>query len=308
MASKVKATTSKQSKKWLVFVDTNVLLDLYRLPGESAKRTLDTLEQHRSSLILTDQVWMEFLKNRQKVISKTIENIRKPTQHNLPSVVGELPAGKQFLKHQTVRSKAHDKLIEAIEKLLKNPGTDPVYRCLNRIFAGDATYNLKRPNKKRYAVREAAQKRFSLGYPPRKDDTLRLGDAINWEWIIQCAMISKCNVVIVSRDGDFGLTYGQDCILNDWLRVEFKDRVSRKRKRELTNRLSTALRKLHIPLAPGDVEEETKLISATDIPDDAISVLLSRVLQRQARLPEGSDPLRSWFADPLSPNNNKNNK
>jgi PIN domain-containing protein len=95
MASKAKTTKSRPSKKWLVFVDTNVLLDLYRLPGESAKRTLDTLEQRQSSLILTDQVWMEFLKNRQKVISQTITKFTKPTQHKMPPVVGELSAGRK---------------------------------------------------------------------------------------------------------------------------------------------------------------------------------------------------------------------
>jgi hypothetical protein len=206
---------------------------------------------------------------------------------------------------------AHNKLIAAIEKLLKNPQTDPVYQCLNRIFASDASYNLKRPNKRRYDVRELAQKRFSLGYPPRKGDTLRLGDAINWEWIIECAITSKCNVVIVSRDEDFGLTYGQDCVLNDWLRVEFRDRVSRKRKIELTNRLATALRKLRIPLSPGDEREETKLlISASDIPDNAISVteFISRMMKDRprVRLPEGSDRLRSWLADPILPENKEN--
>jgi hypothetical protein len=229
---------------------------------------------------MTDQVWMEFLKNRQKVISKAMSDIAKPTQQNMPSMLNELPAGRKFFEHQKAGLQAHKKLIAAIDKRLRNPKTDPVYQCLSGIFAGNATYNLKRPNKKRYEVRELAQKRFALGYPPRKDDTLRLGDAVNWEWIIACAVTSNCNVVIVSRDGDFGLTYGQECILNDWLRVEFKERVSRNRKIELTNKLATALKKLDIAVAPGDVTEEIKLI-ASDIPDGANTGkdVLSRLFQ-----------------------------
>jgi hypothetical protein len=246
---------------------------------------------------MTDQVWMEFLKNRQKVISQTIKDIAKPTHHNMPSVLRELPAGRKYLKHQIVGLQGHKKLIVTIEKLLRNPTqTDLLYQCLSRIFAGNTSYNLKRPNKKRYEVRDLAQKRISLGYPPRKDDTLRLGDAINWEWIVACAQASKCNVVIVSRDGDFGLTYGQECILNDWLRVEFKERVGRNRKIELTNRLSTALRKLHIPLAPGYEEEETKLISASDIADrDRGGVLVERFLSQilRKRWEAGEPPERT---------------
>ena len=272
MVSKAKAAKPRRATKWLVFVDTNVLLDLYRLPGASAKRTLAALERHQESLILTDQVWMEFQKHRQKVISETIKTITKPAQHNMSSVVKELPAGKQFLKHQEGALNVYNKLIKAIEKLLKNPQTDPLYQCLKRMFASNATYNLKRPNNRRYVMRRLAQKRFNLGYPPRKE-TWHLGDATNWEWIIECAKISTCNVVIVSRDGDFGLTYRQECILNDWLRMEFKERVSRKRNIELTNKLSTALKKLHIPLTRGDVAEENKLlISASELPDKAVFV------------------------------------
>ena len=50
------------------FIDTNILLDFYRKPGESAIRQLKALEKHRESLILGDQLSMEFLKNRQAAI------------------------------------------------------------------------------------------------------------------------------------------------------------------------------------------------------------------------------------------------
>jgi hypothetical protein len=55
-------------KKWLVFIDANILLDFYRQAGESAIRQLKALEKHRESLILGDQLSMEFLKNRQAAI------------------------------------------------------------------------------------------------------------------------------------------------------------------------------------------------------------------------------------------------
>jgi hypothetical protein len=85
----------------------------------------------------------------------------------------------------------------------------------------------------------------------------------------------------LSRDGDFGLTYDQECILNDWLRVEFKERVSRNRKIELTNKLATALKKLDIAMTPGDVSEENNLI-ASDIPDGEVTLqeMFSRMLRK----------------------------
>lgn len=61
-------------EKWLFFVDTNVFLDFYRLPGDPAKRQLEGLLRHKGSLIVTEQLHMEYLKNRQKVI---IESLKK---------------------------------------------------------------------------------------------------------------------------------------------------------------------------------------------------------------------------------------
>ncbi|GAA3841079.1 PIN domain-containing protein [[Pseudomonas] carboxydohydrogena] len=263
MSAKPKRTRKKQ-EKWLVFVDTNIFLDFYRLGNESAKRTLATLEKHAGALILTDQVWMEFLKNRQKVITQTLKDLAKPTQQNMPSILSEAQAAKGFVRQQKSALAHHKKVVQKIEKILQHPErNDAVFQSLSRIFKAQSSFILKRPSKRRYAIRHLARKRFALGYPPRKDDTLRMGDAINWEWIIECACEApnRENIVIVSRDGDFGLNHGQQAFLNDWLRSEFKERVSRQRKIELTTRLSTALKKLDVNVAKSDVVEENRILS-----------------------------------------------
>ena len=43
-------------------------------------------------------------------------------------------------------------------------------------------------------------------------------------------------MLIVSRDGDYGARFEDEIILNDWLRKELKERVSRKSQIELTAR------------------------------------------------------------------------
>jgi hypothetical protein len=68
-----------------VFVDTNVLLDFYRVPGVSADRQLKALERHQGLIITSDQIRMEFLKNRQKVIIDSIKNIIKPGKSSVPN-------------------------------------------------------------------------------------------------------------------------------------------------------------------------------------------------------------------------------
>jgi len=112
------------------------------------------------------------------------------------------------------------------------------------------------------SIRGRARKRFTLGYPPRKDDDNSIGDAINWEWIIHCAQEAegRPDVLIVSRDSDFGMLCGTEAVLNDWLKREFQGRISKKRKIELTNKLTLALEKLDERVPPADIEQEEKLI------------------------------------------------
>jgi predicted nucleic acid-binding protein len=285
------------SQSWLVFIDTNIFLDFYRLPGESAKRTLAALEKHKESLILTDQVWMEFLKNRQKVILQGMKQIERPGNPAMPSLLNESQVGKVFAKRQRGAREQHKKLIEVIEKILLEPARyDAVFKALSRIFDCDSSYNLKRPDKRRYEIRRSARKRFGLGYPPRKDDTLRFGDAINWEWVVKCAASSKekANIVLVSRDDDFGSAYNGEAFLNDWLRLEFKERVSQRRKIELTNRLSSALKRLSVNANRDDVVAENKIVHDWERFRSLANTSISpELLSKLANLPPAEE-LRSF--------------
>lgn len=112
-------------------------------------------------------------------------------------------------------------------------------------------------------MRDAAQRRYQLGYPPRKPSDTSIGDAINWEWLIRCAQTTEnSNVLIVSRDGDYGLTEGDDPTLNDWLKAEFEARVKPTRKIELTNRLTVALKRLAEVVSPEDEAAEKSVLEA----------------------------------------------
>jgi hypothetical protein len=123
----------------------------------------------------------------------------------VPSVLLDAQAAKTLIKNHGVTEKKWQESKKRIEKMLTNPSTsDPVYQHLMRIFDYDGDLNLKRTKKLRFTIRNLARKRFALGYPPRKHNATSLGDSINWEWIIHCAINSKDyhNVLIVSRDSD----------------------------------------------------------------------------------------------------------
>lgn len=256
-------------EQWLVFIDTNILLDFYRLGGNVAERQLQALEKHKGSLILTNQVWMEFLKNRQKVIMESIKAIKKPDKMSFPPIVANYQQSKMTQKHLDNAIKSHGNVKKRIEAILRDPShQDPVYRSLKRLFDDSGEFVISRTHGERLKIRSLARKRFTLGYPPRKDSDTSIGDAVNWEWIIHCANQSENNhhVLIVSRDNDYGVTLGDQGFINDWLKREFKDRVSRKRNIVLTQKLTDGLKKLDEIVTREDEEEEARIISTPSAP------------------------------------------
>lgn len=122
----------------------------------------------------------------------------------------------------------------------------------------------------RFSIRELAKKRFDLGYPPRKEKDTSYGDAINWEWIIYCAQNYANDIIIVSRDSDYGVGYINEHILNDWLNQEFKQRVSRRRKIILTDKLHSAFSYLSITVTKEMKKEEDIFVSETTINSSTI--------------------------------------
>lgn len=243
------ARKKKDEMDALLFIDTNILLDFYRdRKSDVSMKFLEQIEACRDRLILGSQVEMEYKKNRQHVILESLGKFGAPDWGKLsaPALVSETQAAGMIDKHRKELVKQQKILTEKIQAILERPGTqDEVYKVLQRVFKHKSPYNLDREDKRRFAIRRLARKRFSLGYPPRKKSETSYGDSINWEWLIQCSIDSGKDVVIVTRDTDFGVIYKNKSYLNDWLAQEFKQRVSRKRKLKLTASLSEGLKIVH---------------------------------------------------------------
>lgn len=62
----------------LIFIDTNIFLDFYRIrKSDISLKYLSEIETHKEILILTNQVEMEFRKNRQTVILEAFGEVNK---------------------------------------------------------------------------------------------------------------------------------------------------------------------------------------------------------------------------------------
>lgn len=123
--------------------------------------------------------------------------------------------------------------------------------------------------------------------------------------MIECATRRKAGLVIVSRDSDYGATIDGVSYINDHLRQEFSERVSRTRKLALYSRLSDALKRFNIEVSAQEEESENELL--TDVEDrknpnsaplSALSVMLSGESSLSARTPglERLEALRKILA------------
>jgi ribosomal protein S27E len=76
-----------------------------------------------------------------------------------------------------------------------------------------------------------------------------------------CAQASGKDIIIVTRDSDYGCSYDGKFHLNEWLRLEFKERISQKRRIVLTDRLAEAFKLVAVPVSAAAEEEEKRLVA-----------------------------------------------
>lgn len=249
------------------FIDTNIFLDFYRQSSEATLRLLERLKPVKDRIICTYQVEMEFLKNRQTVLLEAIREMKPPGHCSPPALFADSKTSKSLRK--TIR-KVNDKsdlIRQRAIQLLERPTRDPVYQVLETIFQSTSSHVLTRDMPERTAIKRRAWRRFALGYPPRKASDTSAGDALNWEWIIHCASQLQGRLVIVSRDGDYGVCVDKRYFLNDQLRHEFRQRVGRKSVM-YTHKLSDALKQLAVSVPDEEVEAEAKALKQPEkVPD-----------------------------------------
>lgn len=151
----------------LIFIDTNIYLDFYRIrKSDVSIKYLNEIETHKDIIITTSQVEMEYKKHRQNAIFEALGAVKKISDPNtdLPAVVSDVKAVEMIKKSRKVIDEQQKKLKRRIESILTNPNRhDPVFKVLQSLFSNHSEINLNRQNKERYTIRKLALKRFILG-------------------------------------------------------------------------------------------------------------------------------------------------
>lgn len=274
----------------LLFIDTNVLLDFYRNRGDAGLSLLKRLDALHDRVIGTYQVEMEFKKNRQSVITSCLGDLKESGGGiSAPGFLSSAKSLEIIHRQKKDNAKRLKDLKDRITKVLARPTiNDPVFKVTQRLFSIESEYYLSRDNEMKHGFRRAAWKRFILGYPPRKKNDNSTGDAINWEWIVDCVKRSNRDVVIVSRDADYGATVDGVSYVNDWLVQELRERTKKSRRVVLYDRLSLALRRLDIEVTDEEANAENEAAKAGSSTDEGLSLaeLINKYMEPDVDRPE----------------------
>jgi len=266
----------------LLFVDTNIWLDFYRTKTEAGLALLHHLEKISNRLIITYQLEMEYKKNRQVAILEGMQELKPPQHISRPGLFSDAKAVKALQKSLEIASDRVKALKSKMKKVIEEPvNYDPVYKTCQRIFHSEGELVLTRDSKVRHTIRRRALRRFLHGCPPRKKGDTSFGDAFNWEWMICCALENNAELVIVSRDSDYGINFEGKTYINDHLRQEFSERVSKKRTILLYAKLSEALKHFDIPVTAQEEQEEELIIQSHKALSEAASETDAIYVERQ---------------------------
>jgi hypothetical protein len=246
----------------LLFVDTNIWLDFYRARNETGLALLQHAESVANKIVVTYQLEAEFKKNRQTAILEGMQELKAPTPIARPGIFSDVKASAVLSKSLKEADKRVRSLKAKLTRVLENPAAhDPVYKACQRIFHKNDSLVLTREDKLRHVIRRKAFRRFLHGCPPRKKNDTSIGDAINWEWMVHCANAANAELIIVTRDSDYGVLFENRAYVNDHLKQEFAERVSKKRKLLLYSRLSDALKHFAVPVTKQEEDAESELLS-----------------------------------------------
>jgi len=202
----------------LIILDTNVLLDLYRISKTTSDEFLVTLKRYARQLWLPNQVEAELQRDRNDVIIEQKEGYSDLVLFLTRSETDLSTKLTKYSRHPFIEI---EKIQEPIQKIIssiksdlqnlekKHPdliSDDPILDELNKLYKGKTgdRYSEERLQE----IYTEGEKRFELKIPPgfmdqdkaKKNDNGQFGDLILWYQIIDKAKSSKKPIIFVTSE------------------------------------------------------------------------------------------------------------
>lgn len=213
-----------------VFIDTNIFLRLYQTNQDNMNNIFEDISKLKDSLVFVDQVSDEFLRNRDKIFSKLINDVgkKKITKPHVTSFIRSLDEFTELIKTRDELNKKHKELIEKLKKIKDDSDTDKVYTKFYELYNDSALTIYEKTDD----IIDKAHKRMLIGNPPIDDEKNTIGDQIIWETLISNL---KDDLIFITSDN----TYGDHI---SFLKNEYKNKVGKEL--SITDKVSFALSKI----------------------------------------------------------------
>lgn len=180
-----------------IFIDTNILLDFYRLSKgdlEELRKIAKLSETKKIRLFISDYLKDEVYRNREAVIARSVADfIDKPIELPLPNMFKAYPEYGTISRLLKELKKAKGALLEAVERDIRKSAliADSVIADL---FLSTETIPVPEQTMR------LGIDRTHHGKPPGKRGSC--GDSVHWEWLL-LAVPKKEDLSIISNDRDY---------------------------------------------------------------------------------------------------------
>lgn len=213
-----------------VFIDTNVFLGLYQANQNNIENIFNDISKLKSSIVFVDQIFDEFLRNRDKILTKQIDNVSKNNIQKLhvTSLIRSLDEFQKLKKSSDEFKDKHSNLIEKLTKIKDNLNEDIVYKKFSELY-DDSTITICERTED---IIDKAHKRMLIGNPPIDPEKNTIGDQIIWETLISNL---KDDLIFITFDN----TYKNHI---SFLKNEYTKRVGKEL--SITEKVSFALSKI----------------------------------------------------------------
>ncbi len=249
-----------RSKK-LLFVDAHIWLDFYRATSDVGLGLLEYVEVISDSVIVTYQLESEVMRDRQSAIIAGMQGLTTQAQVAPPAILSDAQSTRALARNHRDAEKRVQALKLRLKRVLADPSKyDVIYQACQRIFHRDDPLVLTSDNPLRSRIRSRALRRLVHGCPPRGRSSSSISDGFNWEWMIECARRAHADLVVVSRNSDFGASFDGEAYANDRLRQEFSERVGGKCKLLLCTLLSGGLNHFGMTVSPVEEAAEVEFL------------------------------------------------
>lgn len=188
-----------------LFIDANVLLLFYHFSSDDLdelNKLLVLIKKKQITLHLPFQIVDEIKRNRDIKIADALKGFKEKVEFPFPNMTKQYPEFdilKKGIKsfeetRQTLTKKLENDIKE--NKLKADLIIDKLFKNAKYIHYSDEIFN-------------AAKKRFDLGKPPGKKNSL--GDALNWEALFESVRQGE-DLVVITKDGDYLSELNSDLI------------------------------------------------------------------------------------------------